>query len=129
MASKKKDIENLINGIVGEPHQELRTEDENGNVAPEVVEQLGITPEMEEQLNAVRRAKVGRPKGRPRKEDKSKYEGRATFVVDTRLIRKVKYISLMDSKLLKDVISEALSAYIRKWENANGYINLPEKEK
>ena len=43
------------------------------------------------------------------------------------IVRKVKYISLMDSKLLKDVIAEALTSYIEKWEDENGKINLPNK--
>lgn len=124
MATKRKDIANLLNGIVGEPQPELRKFDEEGNVPSEVVEQLGITPEMEEQLNALRKANVGRPKAGTHSK-KDPYEGRATFVVDTRLIRKVKYISLADGKLLKDVISEALSSYIKKWERANGEVQLP----
>ena len=127
--ANKKDIANLISGIVGEPQQELlRRQDEEGNVAPEVVEKLGITPEMEEKLNEIRRARVGRKRKDEEQDEAKQHEGRATFVVDTRLVRKVKYISLMDSKLLKDVISEALNAYIKKWERANGEINLPNKK-
>ena len=121
--ARKKEIENLVRGIVGEP-QQLRNEDEDGNVAPEVVAELGITPEMEEQLNEVRKARVGRKKGTERAK-KNPDEGRATFVVSNRLIRKFKYISLADSRLLKDIVAEAMSEYIDKWEEENGVIRLP----
>ena len=44
-------------------------------------------------------------------------------------IRKLKYISLADSRLLKDIVSAALSEYIAQWETANGVINLKSVEK
>lgn len=128
--AKRKDIENLIDGIMGEPKETTTpTRQEQGDVAPEVVEALRISPEMEEQLNRVRRERVGRPKGNGRVSMKSPTGGRATFVVDTEVIRKVKYISLADSRLLKDIISEALNTYITKWEKSNGTINLPKGKK
>lgn len=85
---------------------------------------MGITPEMEEQLKDYRNShRTGRPRGTGRKET-NPYEGRATFVVDTRQIRKLKYISLKESRLHKDVISEALARYIDEWESKNGIINI-----
>lgn len=123
--SSKKTIANLVNAIVDEPQREAkRTEEEDSKpLSKEQVEKYGITPELEDRLNAVRTERTGRPrKGESR--DKNPYEGRATFVVDLRLIRKLKYISLMDGKLLKDIQEEALSSYIEKWEAKNGKIKL-----
>lgn len=126
----KKDIASLINGIVGTPSTEpTPTATETGDVTPELVEALEITPEMEEALNAERRKKVGRPKKDATSTGRKPKEGRATFVVNPEQIRKVKYISLADARLLKDVISEALSDYISKWEEANGEIKLPKNRK
>ena len=128
MARNKK-IGSLIQAIAGVNNApEIPTSTENGDLSPELVESLDITPEMEEALNEVRKKKVGRPKRNETKRP-DKYEGRATFVVDERQIRKVKYISLVEARLLKDIISEALSAYIEKWEEENGTINLPNKLK
>lgn len=128
--ARKKDIDNLISGIIGESENNTPTGQgqEKTEIPNPVVEALSITPEMEEQLNKLRREKVGRPKGSGVRSDKTK-EGRATFVVDMELVRKVKYISLADSRLLKDIISEALNTYISKWEDRNGIIKLPKGEK
>jgi hypothetical protein len=48
--------------------------------------------------------------------------------VDKDLTRKLKYIALMETKLYKNVISEALISYIERWESENGVINLPKKK-
>lgn len=127
--ARNKRIGDMIQGIVGNKTPDpVETSTENGDVSPELVESLEITPEMEEALNEVRKRKVGRPR-KDAAERKNPNEGRATFVVDNRLIRKVKYISLVEARLLKDIISEALSDYISKWENENEPIKLPRKQK
>jgi len=127
--ARNKRIGDMIQGIVGNKTPDpVDTSTENGDVSPELVESLEITPEMEEALNEVRKRKVGRPR-KDAAERKNPNEGRATFVVDNRLIRKVKYISLVEARLLKDIISEALSDYISKWENENEPIKLPRKQK
>ena len=85
-----------------------------------------VTDTMRENLEAKRRQNVGRPR-----KDASGYkaeETRATFIVDPELIRKVKFISLVESTLLKDVISDALTTYIEAWESENGKICLPKKK-
>lgn len=77
-------------------------------------------------LEAKRRANVGHPKkGEPVKSAKKPQEIRATFIVDPDLVRKVKYISLVEGILLKDVISEALNNYVDAWEEKNKKIRLP----
>lgn len=81
---------------------------------------------MKSKLEAKRRENVGRPKkGEPSKSAKKPQEIRATFIVDPDLVRKVKYISLVEGILLKDVISEALSSYVDAWEEKNKKIRLP----
>ena len=85
-----------------------------------------VTDEMKESLETKRRRNVGRPR---KDESGSKAnEVRATFIVDSELIRKVKYISLMECSLLKDVISEALTSFIEAWETENCKIRLPKKK-
>ena len=132
--AKKDRLKNLLGAITESPVQELPQEevaastmDQENRVASEVVKELGISPEMEEQLNEIRRAKTGRPKGRKNGNPKPREE-RATFIVDKDLTRKLKYIALMETKLYKNVISEALSSYIERWESENGVINLPKKK-
>ncbi len=126
--TRNKKIASLIQGIVGDTPDPIPTSTETGDVTPELVDSLDITPEMEEALNAARKRKVGRPR-KDAAHRTNPHEGRATFVVDTRLIRKVKYISLVEARLLKDIISEALSSYISKWEEENEPIKLPRKQK
>lgn len=124
--ARTKEISHLLNGIMGNEPKPLPSTTETGEIPTETLEALQVTPEMEEALNEARKRKVGRPKAGTRNK-KNPYEGRATFVVDNRLIRKVKYISLADTRLLKDVIAEALSDYIAKWEGENSPIELPKK--
>ncbi len=121
--AKKKDITNLISGILGNSQPSGKEP-----LDKEVVKELGITPDLEEKLNQVRREKVGRPKGTGRKDKNQEPETRATFVVNPDIVLKVKYIALMDSRLLKDVISEALTSYIDEWESNNQVIKLPKKK-
>lgn len=84
------------------------------------------TEQMKSKLEAKRRENVGRPKkGESAKSAKKPQEIRATFIVDSDLVRKVKYISLVEGILLKDVISEALNNYVDIWEEKNKKIRLP----
>ena len=88
--------------------------------------ETAATEQMKSKLEAKRRENVGRPKkGEPAKSVKKAQEIRATFIVDSDLIRKVKYISLVEGILLKDVISEALNNYVDVWEEKNKKIRLP----
>ena len=84
------------------------------------------TDKMKSKLEAKRRENVGRPKkGEIAKSTKKPQEIRATFIVDPDLVRKMKYISLVEGILLKDVISEALNDYVDAWEEKNKKIRLP----
>ena len=87
------------------------------------------TEKVKSKLEAKRRENVGRPKkGEPVKSAKKPQEIRATFIVNPDLLRKVKYISLVEGILLKDVISEALNNYVDAWEENNRKIKLPRKK-
>ena len=88
--------------------------------------ETAATEQMKSKLEAKRRENVGRPKkGETAKSAKKPQEIRATFIVDPDLVRKVKYISLVEGILLKDVISEALNNYGDDWEEKNKKIRLP----
>lgn len=88
--------------------------------------ETAATEQMKSKLEAKRRENVGRPKkGETAKSAKKPQEIRATFIVDPDLLRKVKYISLVEGILLKDVISEALNNYVDAWEEKNKKIRLP----
>ena len=88
--------------------------------------ETAATEQMKSKLEAKRRENVGRPKkGEAAKSAKKPQEIRATFIVDPDLVRKVKYISLVEGILLKDVISEALNNYVDDWEEKNKKIRLP----
>ena len=91
--------------------------------------ETAATEQMKSKLEAKRRENVGRPKkGESAKSAKKPQEIRATFIVDPDLLQKVKYISLVEGALLKDVISEALNNYVDKWETDNRKIRLPKRK-
>ena len=91
--------------------------------------EMAATEQMKSKLEAKRRENVGRPKkGESAKSAKKPQEIRATFIVDPDLLQKVKYISLVEGIILKDVISEALNNYVDKWETDNRKIRLPKRK-
>lgn len=129
--AKKDRLKNLLGAISERPAQEQAQETEEpsaieeNNVPSELIQELGISPELEEKLNRARLIKRGRPKGR--KNGNPNRQNRATFIVDRDVTRKLKYIALMETRTYTDVVSEALLGYIDRWESEHGEINLPNK--
>lgn len=123
----KKNLASLMNGIMGDPKPQGPTvSDTATNEQASETYSSEVTEEMKENLEAKRYSNVGRPK--KGMTNTKKEETRATFIVDPELIRKLKYISLVESSLLKDIVSEALINYIHAWEVENGKIRLPKKK-
>lgn len=116
----KKNLTSLMNGIMGDSKPivpEVSSEERQEVPVSEVTE------EMKDNLEAKRRQNVGRPR---KGETGSKAnEVRATFIVDPEVVRKLKYVSLAEGSLLKDVIAEALNSFLDTWEAENGKIRLP----
>lgn len=132
--AKKDRLKNLIGAITETPSQvepkeavtaSTEEREDKKPVPSELVQELGISHEMEEKLNEIRLSKRGRPKGRGN--GNPFRENRATFIVDKDVIRKLKYIALMETQTYKTIVGEALQAYIDRWESENGAINLPKK--
>lgn len=123
----KKNLASLMNGIMGDDTQDARETIDNTAITetPEQ-ETAEVTDEMKQNLESTRRRNVGRPrKGTPSSKQE---ETRATFIVSPEVIRKLKYIALVDGTLLKDIIAEALDTHIAAWESENGKIRLPKKK-
>lgn len=116
----KKNLASLMSGIMGEAKPQ-NTEVSSDNTSEVPVSE--VTDEMKENLEAKRRQNVGRP--RKGESGKQTNEVRATFIVDPETVRKLKYVSLAEGSLLKDVIAEALNSYLDIWESENGKIRLP----
>lgn len=51
-------------------------------------------------------------------------EIRATFIVSPILVRKLKLIGMLENRKHKDVIKEALSVFIAKWEAEHPTVDL-----
>ncbi len=123
-----------MNGFIGENKQLVNEQEvqmqesentQEGNITSPPSETEN-TQQMKAKLEAKRKENVGRPKkGEAVKNAKKTQEIRATFIVDPDLLRKVKYISLVEGTLLKDVINEALNNYVDGWEENNKKIRLP----
>ena len=146
----KKNLSLLMDGFMGEANQTESVQEQPKEQATEQAEkpttqtakqvssktatkkdanETETTEKMKSRLEAKRRENVGRPKkGETVKSAKKPQEIRATFIVDLDLLQKVKYISLVEGVLLKDVISEALNNYVDKWETNNRKIRLPKRK-
>lgn len=116
----KKNLASLMSGIMGDVKPSVT--EEISNNPQEELESI-VTDEMKENLEAKRRRNVGRP--RKGESGNKSNDVRATFIVDPEIVRKLKYVSLAEGLLLKDVIAEALNAYLDSWEAENGNIKLP----
>jgi len=124
MANRKGHMKELLRGIVSDTTP--TAEEKFTDVPQETVERLKITPEMEEALNRKREELSGRPKkGRPRSKDPN--EIHATLILNKDDVRKMKYIALMETKMVKEVFSEAISYYVEMWESEHSKIKLPKK--
>ena len=146
----KKNLTLLMDGFIGEAQtssvtqqqsiqgksasqeesQDVKPQNDDVNHAKETQSMvIKTTEQMKSRLEAKRKENVGRPKkGEAAKNAKKLQEVRATFIVDADLLRKVKYISLVEGLLLKDILAEALNAYVDKWETDNRKIKLPKKK-
>lgn len=93
----------------------------------EEAETLQVSPELLEALNKHRHKNVGRPKvgtSKPQ-EDRLMYgDTRFTIIVKKDIQQKLKYISAIETRTLKDIIGEVLGGYVDEWEAANGSIRL-----
>lgn len=133
MASKK-DIKATLNSIVGvgsvSKREPLKPVEEDG-VSKEMIEELNLSAELAEALQKRRSQYSGKPSkaGRPARPDEERErEQRATFILDKELVRQLKYVSLVDTRMLKEVVSEAINDYLRKWESQKGIkIELPKE--
>lgn len=113
--------------VAREQNQDAKPQNDDVNHTKETPSaETETTEQMKSGQEAKRKENVGRPKkGEATKNSKKPQEVRATFIVDADLLRKVKYISLVEGSLLKDVIAEALNTYVNKWEEVNRKIRLP----
>ena len=55
------------------------------------------------------------------------HKTKATFVVRDDHLDKLKAIAFMERKMIKDVLSEALSGFFTNYQKENGKIMLPKK--
>lgn len=107
----------MSGGVGGEQPENEPKNDKNSEISPQMVEAL----------NERRTQNVGRPKNaerRPQEEGLRYGDTRATFIVKKDIVRKLKYISLKDTKTQKELIGGILSDYVAKWEKQNGIINI-----
>ena len=134
MTKSRDKLKFALAGLMSDPTptaQEQPQEEEQASAMGEkvlpskLVQELGISPELEEKLNEARLSKRGRPKGR--KNGNANRQNRATFIVDKDITRQLKYIALMETRTYKEIVGEALQEYINRWEKKNGKINLPNK--
>jgi len=47
---------------------------------------------------------------------------RTSYILHNEIVKKVRYIALMDEREITDVVDKALREYIDKWEKKNGAI-------
>lgn len=121
----KKNLASLMDGIIGDDsireNQESaipktsETSDSSDNSELSGADKTGVQ---------YTRRKPGRP---PKSAADRLEEVRATIIVEPDVLKKIKYISLIEGSMIKEVMNEAFRSYISAWEAANGKIRLPQK--
>ncbi len=105
----KKNLSALMSGIMGD--------------SPATEQSSEVIPTPKEPTEQLRYKKVGRPSKSEHREPSQ--ETRATFILPTDILWKLKFIGLIDNRLIKDVVGTALKEYVNKWEKENGPIKPP----
>jgi hypothetical protein len=54
-------------------------------------------------------------------------EIRVTLIIDEAYVDKIKSVSFMERKLIKEVWNEAINSYLQSYEQKNGEIPIPKK--
>lgn len=107
----KKNLHNLMSGIIGDNGSTVENYDfKSDNRIVETIQKDTTAP----------KRKPGRPK-------KDNDYTRTTLIISADLLRKLKYVSLMEDITLTELVNEAFSLYVSKWEKDNGPIRLPKK--
>ncbi len=120
----KKNLASLMSGIMGEREEETSLESSQS-----VPEKTNISDSNPADTDQVNNEIAPRTKGRPKKTKSEKIEEiRATFIANAEQMRQIKYISLVEGKLLKEVLSDAIASYVSQWEIENGKIKLPKNK-
>ena len=127
----KKSLTSLMNGIMGDDEPEVVETVETVKVSEP--EKPAETPKEEAPAAEMKKeeATPRRGAGRPKKvvaADQPE-DIRATFVMNPEQQRHIKYISLMEGKMLKTILAEALASYIDNWQSENGRIPSLKKKK
>lgn len=97
----------------------------------EEAERLQVSPELREALNKKRHENVGRPKAavrRPQEDRLMHGDTRFTIIVKKELQQKLKYISAIETRTLKDILGEVLGGYVEQWEAENGKIKIKKQK-
>ena len=116
MADRK--LKSLMNGIMGtEPQTKETTVEETITVEES-------SKPAEKPTTKPKKKGPGRPKKAATGEEDT---AKGTFVADRQIIRKLKFIAIMEDCMLKDIIDDAFKTYIEKWEKKNGEIPKPKK--
>lgn len=120
-----KNLASLMSGFMGEANDNTESANEIIDTRVEVKVEETQAPISAPEVKETPKSKRG--PGRPKKSEKDAAgnEIRATFIVNESLLRKLKYISLAEGGLIKDVLNEALVNHIDAWEAENGKIRLP----
>lgn len=122
----KKNLQDLMSGILGESVTQPQ-------YAPTVLEQaIAQLDEEQKPKEAVSKketpvkskSKINESKKR-RESGEQISETRATFFIADDLLKKLKYIALIDSAKQKDIINAGLRRHIDEWERKNHKINIP----
>lgn len=104
----KKNLTSLVSGFIGNENK-----DEEAQI--------------EIKVGTVSDTKTKKGPGRPKKIKEGGETEKTTFVGDRQLIRKLKFIAILEDCLLKDVIDDAFKTYIEHWEKENGAIPVKQK--
>lgn len=122
----KKNLASLMDGIIGD--DSIRENQESAiSKTSESSDSFDNTDSPGADKSGIQQPPRRKP-GRPPKSVADRLdEVRATIIVESDVLKKIKYISLIEGTMIKEVMNEAFRSYISVWESTNGKIRLPQK--
>ncbi len=134
MKATNKDLNALTDGILGvvqpgannaspEAENDLQAFRERQETTDDLIERMNLPDKELEALLQKRAQLFGRKRGT--KNGQGKPAGnRATFIVSKEIVRKLKYIALVQDRTYTAVVSDFLLKGISDYETAHGAINI-----
>jgi hypothetical protein len=95
-----------------------------GDTAEVLAKKYDLPEDLAKKLEEERKKNVGKKRALHNNAKLTEGDTRATFILKKDLVQKLKYISLIETRTLKDLLNDILGSYVAEWEGKHKPINI-----